>query len=58
MSLIQLPDEWRRRILQRLDSLPQVEHGKVMLTVELNCGTGGKLNSMRVKQYIEDEVRP
>ena len=55
MSLI-IPPKMLDRIKRELESLPVVL-GKVTLTLEFNCGTGGTLGSLKVKKYSEDEIR-
>lgn len=51
-----LPDKYRARVLKELDALPLVQ-GKATLTIEVNCGTGGNVSSMKVKTITECEVR-
>lgn len=51
-----LPEPFRRRVLKELDDLPLVQ-GKATLTIEVNCGTGGSISSMKVKTITESEVR-
>lgn len=55
MSLT-IPPKFLDRIRKELESLPAVA-GKVSLTLEFNCGTGGILGSLKVKKYSEDEMR-
>lgn len=51
-----LPEKYQKRVARELANLP-VAQGKVCLTFEINCGTGGIVNSMKVKRYTEDEER-
>jgi hypothetical protein len=51
-----LPDHYRKRVLKELDALPLAQ-GKATLTIEVNCGTGGSISSMKVKTITECEVR-
>jgi len=51
-----LPEKYMKRVLAELSCLPHVQ-GKVSLTVEINCGTGGTVSSMKVKRFSEDEER-
>lgn len=51
-----LPAQYRARVLKELDALPLVQ-GKATLTIEINCGTGGSISSMKVKTITESEVR-
>jgi hypothetical protein len=44
------------RITRELETLPLI-HGKISITIELNCGPGKTLASMKVKRYTEEEVR-
>lgn len=55
MSL-SIPTPMLERIKRELENLPAVM-GKVSLTLEFNCGIGGKLSSLKVKKYSEDEIR-
>jgi len=55
MSLI-IPQDKLARIQMELATLEEVI-GKVVLTIEFNCSTGGKVNTMKVKKYSEEEVR-
>lgn len=50
------PDHYRQRVLKELDALPLAQ-GKATLTIEVNCGTGGTVSSMKVKTITEFEVR-
>lgn len=51
-----LPEPFRRRVVAELDTLPLAQ-GKATLTIEVNCGTGGSVSSMKVKIITESEVR-
>ena len=51
-----VPERFWKRVMREFSVLP-VTQGKVSLTFEMNCGTGGTINSMKVKRYIEDEER-
>lgn len=56
MVSLTIPDTILQRIKYELEHLPKVT-GKVSLTLEFNCGTGGVLSAMKVKKYSEDEIR-
>ena len=53
---VSLPERFVKRILKELSVIPATQ-GKYCLTVEVNCGTGGVVNSMKVKRFMEDEER-
>lgn len=55
MSLV-ISARFMDRIKKELETIPQVI-GKVTLTLEFNCSTGGVLGSLKVKKYSEDEIR-
>ena len=55
MSL-KLPESFQKRIAQELATLPD-QMGKIVLTLEISCGTGSTIHSMKVKRYIEDEMK-
>lgn len=56
MTHLVLPDKIKERIAHELSTVPAVQ-GKYVLTIETSCGSGGTLNSVKVKRYTEDEMR-
>ena len=56
MSLT-IPSAHKKRIEAELSAIPVLQSGKHSLTFEFNFGTGGTLNSVKIKKYSEDEVR-
>ena len=46
----------QERIAKEFATLPSVV-GKIQLTFEFNVGTGPSISSLKVKRYIEDEMR-
>lgn len=51
-----LPERFLKRVVDEFSRIPKVQ-GKVSFTFEVNCGTGGTINTMKVKRYYEDEER-
>ena len=51
-----LTKHYEQRIKREIAALVPVPYGKVVLTFEFNC-SGLRVNSMKVKKYIEDEER-
>ena len=51
-----LPEKYRKTVLEELDAMP-LSQGKATLTIEVNCGTGGSISSMKLKTITEFEVR-
>ena len=45
----------RDAVLKELDQLALKGPGKLSLTLELNCGMGGVVNTIRVKRYTRSE---
>lgn len=56
MNTLVLPQGIRKRIDQELNKIPAI-HGKIVVQLELNCGTQGLLGSIKIKISIEEEVR-
>lgn len=54
--MLTIPTSIQERITTELATIPSIV-GKVHLTFEFNLGTGNVVNSLKVKRYIEDEVR-
>lgn len=57
-----LTDYWRGKIDHELNNLPRlVQSGKIVLTLEINCGPGGVINDIdsdtRVKRKLMKEHR-
>lgn len=51
-----LPEKYMKRVLREFSSLPSVQ-GKIILTFEIGSGTGGVINTFKVKRFTEDEER-
>lgn len=51
-----LPEKFLRRVQRELTQIPAVQ-GKTILTFEIGCGTGGIVNTFKVKRVTEDEER-
>lgn len=51
-----LPERYLKRVLHEFTRILTTQ-GKTVLTFELNHGTGGVVNSMKVKRFMEDEER-
>lgn len=51
-----LPEKYRQAILQRLDTL-SLRQGKASLQIEVNCGTGNVVSSIKVKTMLDEEIR-
>lgn len=51
-----LPDRFMKRVLREMAAIPKMQ-GKLILTFEISCGTGGTINTFKVKRFTEDEER-
>lgn len=51
-----LPEKYIKRVLREFSTVPVLQ-GKIVLTFEINCGTGGVINSFKIKRFIEDDER-
>lgn len=54
--MLTIPKYVHERIAEELATLPS-RVGKINLTLEINVGTGNIISSVKVKKYIEDEMR-
>jgi len=53
---MKLPEKFMKRVIHEFSNLPMIQ-GKMFLTFEMDCGTGGSINKFRVKKFSEDEER-
>ncbi|WP_413937114.1 hypothetical protein [Nitrospira sp. BLG_1] len=51
-----LPDKYLKLVLREFEDLP-LRQGKISLTFEISCGTGGTINALKVKKFHEYEER-
>ena len=57
--MTQMPATIQARIAQELASvLSLTHHAKIVLTLEFHCGSAGSIGALKIKRYMEDEVRP
>lgn len=56
MNGVMLPEKYMKRVVQEFASVPKLQ-GKLILTFEISCGTGGTINAFKVKRFTEDEER-
>jgi hypothetical protein len=56
MNGFMLPEKYMKRVVQEFASVPKLQ-GKLILTFEISCGTGGTINAFKVKRFTEDEER-
>lgn len=56
MNTVMLPEKYMKRVLQEFSLVPKLQ-GKLILTFEISCGTGGTVNTFKVKRFTEDEER-
>lgn len=53
--MIVLSDKRKKRIADVLGNLPE-RMGKIIVTIEIGCAMGGKVNAMKVKYFTEEDV--
>ncbi|MDH5666566.1 MAG: hypothetical protein OEY86_00965 [Nitrospira sp.] len=56
MTTASVPERFLKRVQREFAMIPLVQ-GKVILTFEISCGTGGIVNTFKVKRFTEDEER-
>lgn len=56
VKFLDVPSDIRKEIELELNTLPSI-HGKVILRVEFNCGSGRTIGSVKIHTSKEKEVR-
>lgn len=54
--MMTLPERYIKRVLREFEEL-SLRQGKISLTFEISCGTGGTINAFKIKKFSEDEER-
>ena len=54
--MIKLSEKQKAIIDHQLSTLPSIM-GKIIMTVEMNCGMGGVVNSLKVKKFTEEDFK-